>query len=97
MLNPCSGLKLQDVAKKGLKYGDEDEDAREKAELEMQNKAFKPLLDWLKNELKAQIGDGRSIQRVEKTWLINYSRPDEPAGQVGVCHRRRQVFGRCAL
>jgi heat shock protein beta len=53
-------LKLQDVAKKGLKYGDEDEDAQEKAELEMQKKAFKPLLEWLKKQLQGQIGDGTS-------------------------------------
>jgi hypothetical protein len=30
----------------------------------MQNKAFRPLLDWLKNELKGQISDGRFRERV---------------------------------
>lgn len=57
-----SGLKLQDVAKKGLKYGDEDEDVHEKAELEMQKKAFSPLLEWLKKELRGQISDGTSAR-----------------------------------
>lgn len=67
---PHSGLKLQDVAKKGLKYGDEDEDAQEKAELEMQKKAFKPLLDWLKKQLQGQIGDGMSYRYFESHVLI---------------------------
>lgn len=61
-MTSLSGLKLQDVAKKGLKYGDEDEDAQEKAELEMQKKAYRPLLEWLKKELQGQIGDGSSIR-----------------------------------
>jgi hypothetical protein len=51
-------MKTQDVSKKGLKYGDEDEDAAERKELNAQNIAFGPLLNWLKRELKAQVSDG---------------------------------------
>ncbi|KAJ9107871.1 hypothetical protein QFC19_002777 [Naganishia cerealis] len=58
-LGSYRGLKLQDVAKKGFKYGDEDEDAQEKAELEMQKKAFSPLIEWLKKELRGPISDGK--------------------------------------
>ena len=54
------GMKTQDVSKKGLKYGDEDEDAAERKELNAQNIAFGPLLNWLKRELKAQVSDGTS-------------------------------------
>jgi heat shock protein beta len=54
-------MKTQDVSKKGLKYGDEDEDAAEKKELNAQNIAFRPLVDWLKRELKAQVSDGQSL------------------------------------
>ena len=54
-------MKTQDVSKKGLKYGDEDEDAAERKELNAQNIAFGPLLNWLKRELKAQVSDGTSF------------------------------------
>ena len=53
-------MKTQDVSKKGLKYGDEDEDAAERKELNAQNIAFGPLLNWLKRELKSQVSDGTS-------------------------------------
>jgi heat shock protein beta len=52
-------MTAQDVSKKGLKYGDEDEDEAEKRELEAQKVAFGPLLRWLKANLGAQISDGR--------------------------------------
>ncbi|QRW16407.1 heat shock protein HSP90 family protein [Rhizoctonia solani] len=45
------GLQFQDAAKKGLKFGDEDEDAEEeKARQEKLKETFKPLLEYLKNE-----------------------------------------------
>jgi heat shock protein beta len=47
----------QDVAKKGLKYGDEEEDAAEQRELEAQTVAFKPLIEWLKITFKGQVSD----------------------------------------
>lgn len=56
-LNNFQGLKTQDVAKKGLKFGDEEEDEAEKKELEAQKKAFKPLTQWLKKLFKAQVSD----------------------------------------
>ncbi|CAL1700961.1 unnamed protein product [Somion occarium] len=40
---------FQDVAKAGLKFGDEDPD-EEKAELQALTEKFRPLLDWLKKE-----------------------------------------------
>ncbi|ORY34940.1 putative cation-transporting ATPase [Naematelia encephala] len=51
------GMTTQDVSKKGLKYGDEDEDEAEKKELAAQNIAFRPLLDWLKKDLTGQVSD----------------------------------------
>jgi heat shock protein beta len=54
-------MKTQDVSKKGLKYGDEDEDAAERKELNAQNIAFGPLLNWLKRELAGQVNDGESL------------------------------------
>lgn len=51
------GMRTQDVSKKGLKYGDENEHETEKKELEAQKIAFKPLVDWLKKDLKGQISD----------------------------------------
>ncbi|KAK4686199.1 molecular chaperone HtpG, partial [Tremellales sp. Uapishka_1] len=51
------GMTTQDVSKKGLKYGDEDEDEAEKKELAGQNVAFRPLIEWLKTDLKGLISD----------------------------------------
>lgn len=56
----CRGMTTQDVSKKGLKFGDEDEDEAEKKELEAQKIAFAPLLNWLKKDLGSQIADGQS-------------------------------------
>jgi heat shock protein beta len=53
-----SGLTFQDVSKKGLKYGDEDEHEAEKAEVAAQNKAFAPLLKWLKSQFEGNVADG---------------------------------------
>jgi hypothetical protein len=55
------GMQTQDVSKKGLKFGDEDEDQAEKKELAAQKIAFGPLIEWLKKDLKGQISDGESI------------------------------------
>ncbi|ORX37938.1 Hsp90 protein-domain-containing protein [Kockovaella imperatae] len=51
------GMTVQDVSKKGLKYGDEEENEAEKKELEGQKIAFSPLINWLKKELAGQISD----------------------------------------
>lgn len=56
------GMKTQDVSKKGLKYGDEDEDEAERKELNAQNIAFRPLIDWLRTELIGQISDGEYLR-----------------------------------
>ncbi|KEP55374.1 cation-transporting ATPase [Rhizoctonia solani 123E] len=50
-LRNWKGMQFQDAAKKGLKFGDEDEDAEEeKARLEELKETYKPLLEYLKNE-----------------------------------------------
>ncbi|KAI0080893.1 cation-transporting ATPase [Panus rudis PR-1116 ss-1] len=49
-------IRFQDVAKAGLKFGDEDP-AQEKAELEEQTERYKPLLDWLKKEAAGVVRD----------------------------------------
>ena len=45
-----------DVAKKGLKYGDEDDEANQ-ADL---TSTYKPLIDYLKAKLGDSVKDGRS-------------------------------------
>lgn len=60
-------MTTQDVSKKGLKYGDEDENEADKKELAAQKVAFGPLLDWLKKDLAGQVSDGESSRRVELT------------------------------
>ncbi|KAG8903450.1 hypothetical protein FRB99_003272 [Tulasnella sp. 403] len=51
-------FKLQDVAKEGLKFGDEDEDAEtEKAEREEQKVRYTPLINYLKGETKDTVID----------------------------------------
>jgi hypothetical protein len=65
----CRGLTLQDVSKKGLKYGDEDDHAAERAELAAQQKAFAPLLKWLNNQFKGTVGDGMFVLTLRESWL----------------------------
>ncbi|CUA69091.1 Endoplasmin [Rhizoctonia solani] len=50
-LRNWKGMQFQDAAKKGLKFGDEDEDPEaEKAREEELKETYKPLLEYLKNE-----------------------------------------------
>ncbi|EGG04775.1 uncharacterized protein MELLADRAFT_88520 [Melampsora larici-populina 98AG31] len=51
------GLKFQDVAKKGLKMGDEDDDEDEKAAFEEYKKEYEPLSKWIQKELDEYVGD----------------------------------------
>jgi len=60
LLTAPRGMAIHDVSKKGLKFGDEDEDEAEKKELASQNIAFRPLIEWLKQDLTGQISDGES-------------------------------------
>lgn len=54
------GMSFQDVAKKGLQFGDESEDAEAEKELEKElGERFKPLIDWLKEETKHIVRDGK--------------------------------------
>lgn len=57
-LRNWKGLQFQDVAKKGLKFGDEDEDAEEeKARQEKLKETYEPLLKYLKEESKDVVLD----------------------------------------
>ncbi len=48
-------ISFQDVAKAGLKFGDEEE---EKEQEESLTKKYKPLLDWLKKQSEGIVRDG---------------------------------------
>lgn len=55
----CRKLPFQDVAKSGLKFGDEDEDpAEEKARQKELTEQYKPLLDWFKKEVGEIVRNG---------------------------------------
>lgn len=81
------GMKTQDVSKKGLKYGDEDEDEAEKKELEAQKIAFAPLIDWLKKELKSDISDGEFINLTQSQ---SFSKGEEGGDHEG--HRSAIIW-----
>jgi heat shock protein beta len=52
------GFSFQDVAKAGLKFGDEDSYAKEEREQQKElTEKFKPLLEWLKAEAKDVVTD----------------------------------------
>ncbi|KAF8592600.1 heat shock protein Hsp90 [Ramaria rubella] len=51
-------LTFQDVAKTGLKFGDEEEDPEEEKQKQQElAEKFKPLIDWLKNETSSVVLD----------------------------------------
>lgn len=52
-------MRFQDVAKKGLQYGDEDIEA-EKAALAQWKEEYKPLVDFFVKSTKEAIKDGTS-------------------------------------
>ncbi|KAF8489119.1 heat shock protein Hsp90 [Gautieria morchelliformis] len=57
-LHTWEKLTFQDVAKTGLKFGDEDEDPEdEKAQLLALTEKFQPLITWLKNETSSVVLD----------------------------------------
>ncbi|KAJ8482248.1 hypothetical protein ONZ45_g15022 [Pleurotus djamor] len=58
---------FQDVAKAGLKFGDEDSLADEKAELEAAKEKYKPLLDYLKKEVGDKVRDVVVSNRLVKS------------------------------
>ncbi|KAL8278223.1 hypothetical protein RQP46_009396 [Phenoliferia psychrophenolica] len=51
------GLKFQDVAKKGFKFGDEDDDEEAKEEEAALKATFEPLSEYLKRELSESINE----------------------------------------
>ena len=53
-------LSFQDVAKTGLKFGDEEEDPEEEKERQKElTEQYKPLLEWFKQETKDVVRNGR--------------------------------------
>ncbi|KAF5388243.1 hypothetical protein D9615_000400 [Tricholomella constricta] len=59
---------FQDVAKAGLKFGDEEQDLEdEKQEQKRMAEKFKPLLDWLKTEAKDAVRDVVISNRLVKS------------------------------
>ncbi|KAF9451709.1 HSP90-domain-containing protein [Macrolepiota fuliginosa MF-IS2] len=61
-------VQFQDVAKAGLKFGDEDQDPEEeKAEQKKLTEEYKPLLDWLKVEAKDVVQDVVLTNRLVKS------------------------------
>ncbi|KAF8655303.1 hypothetical protein AX16_003200 [Volvariella volvacea WC 439] len=57
-LKQWKNFPLQDVAKQGLKFGDEDEDSeQEKEHQQTLAEKFKPLLEWLKKEANDIVRD----------------------------------------
>eukprot|EP01137_Pigoraptor_chileana_P031204 Opistho-2@18677 len=59
------GKKFQNVAKEGLKFGDETES--EKKRIEKTEKSFKPLTDWLKSKLSDAIDKAVVSNRLEES------------------------------
>ncbi|KAH9817316.1 Hsp90 protein-domain-containing protein [Melampsora americana] len=57
LVDPMDEMITQNVAKKGLKMGDEDEDEDEKAAFEEYKKEYEPLSNWIKKELDEYVGD----------------------------------------
>ncbi|KAF8165360.1 Hsp90 protein-domain-containing protein [Crassisporium funariophilum] len=61
-------IPFQDVAKAGLKFGDEDLDPEEeKEQLKTLNEKFKPLLEWLKKEANDAVRDVVLSNRLVKS------------------------------
>ncbi|CAK5275651.1 unnamed protein product [Mycena citricolor] len=59
-LRQYKNLPFQDVAKAGLKFGDEDVEAEEKAEREEMTVKFEPLIKYLKEHSSDTVRDGKS-------------------------------------
>ncbi|GMK55180.1 hypothetical protein CspeluHIS016_0202360 [Cutaneotrichosporon spelunceum] len=56
-LDMFMGMRTQDVAKKGLIYGDEEADEVERRELAASEIAYRPLLEWFKKEFAPRVAD----------------------------------------
>lgn len=56
-LTTFDGLRFQDVAKKGLEMGDEEDDEDEKKELADFKTKYEPLSKWIKKELDEFVSD----------------------------------------
>ncbi|KZW04134.1 heat shock protein Hsp90 [Exidia glandulosa HHB12029] len=64
-LRKWGGMKFQDSAKSGLKFGDEEEDEEEEKERQkVLEEQYKPLLDWLTTQTKGIVADVKVSQRL---------------------------------
>lgn len=70
----CRRVPFQDVAKAGLKFGDEESQKDEKAEMEAAKEKFKPLLDYLKKEAGDKVREGEYILRITFITQLDNSR-----------------------
>lgn len=59
-LGNYEGMKFQDVAKKGLSMGDEEELQKDKEELEAFKEQYEPLTSWIKKEFDHSVSEGPS-------------------------------------
>lgn len=67
-LRQWKNVPFQDIAKAGLKFGDEDEDPEaEKEEQERLKEKYSPLLEWLKTEAKDTVRDVVLSNRLVKS------------------------------
>ncbi|TFK43547.1 Hsp90 protein-domain-containing protein [Crucibulum laeve] len=67
-LRQWKNVPFQDVAKAGLKFGDEDlDEEEEKEQQKILNEKFKPLLEWLKVEAKDVVRDVVLSNRLVKS------------------------------
>ncbi|KAG6814166.1 hypothetical protein H0H92_000842 [Tricholoma furcatifolium] len=67
-LRQWKNAKFQDVAKAGLKFGDEDQDAEEEKEEQARlSEKYQPLLEWLKVEAKDAVRDVILSHRLVKS------------------------------
>lgn len=64
-LRKWGGMKFQDAAKSGLKFGDEDENEEEEKERQkVLEEQYKPLIDWLSVYSKGIVSDVKISQRL---------------------------------
>lgn len=64
-LRKWNGMKFQDAAKSGLKFGDEEEDPEdEKENQKVLEEQYKPLTDWLSKETSEIVSDVKISQRL---------------------------------
>jgi hypothetical protein len=67
-------MQFQDVAKKGLKYGDEDVQ-QEKKDMEKFKEDYKPLIDFFVKSTKEAVKDGKFLYPPNKDFIFMLNIP----------------------